>query len=172
MKKLWISIFTLALVCTTFFSMPSEKGYARCGTDGYRTYDNDHGKLNSSYNKYTGTWTHKYYGASYNGDHRYNTTSSDYRYYWNNGTCDDTQYWYVYLNSYEHTNSAAKYYSESTALGQRKFIKSLNQEYAPGGWNYLGTGGTTYDINANWFYVTAVDALSGEKTGADAMRVY
>ncbi|MBA4495197.1 hypothetical protein ACFO25_00525 [Paenactinomyces guangxiensis] len=120
--------------------------------------DNDRDpNMYSCTNSLSGSWAYRsgQSGDQHGDDRLHSTTNVDNYYRWNfnrSGTFNG----YAYLNNWDFTNPAADYYVGNS--GKR----SVNQNTAPAGWSYVGTGsGADVWVFTNW----------RTKTGADMVRV-
>ncbi|MDQ0178188.1 hypothetical protein [Bacillus chungangensis] len=135
MKK----FIVITLLFSGFFLLNGEKALAGCYERGETVIDNDHNGIDSSDNRYIGTWQYQTGGRSFRGDHRFAPIQDkNISYTWYFGRCD--QYnatLYVYLWDSSFTNPKAEYVMTNDQFKNSSFF--INQQNAPGGWSKVGT---------------------------------
>ncbi len=156
-KKIFGSLFALTLALTTF----SSSAFATT-----LVVDNDATSSAPGYNFKSGTWSYKT-DSGYNGDYRIISSSqlTYANYGWSFNTSNKTASNYVYLSNANFTNPKAAY-----QIGNNGSYVYLNQNTAPGGWNFLKTEtdltGAPIFINLNG----AISSTTGN-AGADASKI-
>jgi hypothetical protein len=134
------------------------------------TMDNDDSNYPSR-NVTTGDWFYRTDSASYRGDYRKSSEYYDsYSYYgWLDYQNSYTGFWgfYVYLNNYQFDNPSTDYYKCVTSSCGK--MRSINQDTAPGGWNYIEDVWSTKSAGYEYRVYSRADSFA--TTGADAMRM-
>ncbi|WP_157499798.1 hypothetical protein [Lysobacter sp. Root983] len=99
--------------------------------------------------------------GDWNGDDRLNSTNSGWYGYFFPGT-DRYYSFYAWLNNAAFTDAYARYNVINTANGSQQ-TAAINQNTAPGGWNYVGYG---------YGYLFTVTPSGNGRNGADIVQLY
>lgn len=151
-----------------------------------RTIDNDSIATGYGNNDVRSAYTYMKSSSLYNGDARYiSSSNSNCEYYWSYPglTSNTPEYFNItvgaYLNHSLFTDTAAKYYVNYYPHTYSP-VGSINQNTAPGGWNYITVKNVrSLNINsssqfAGYYsydaYITP-SGLSNKYTGADGLQV-
>ncbi|MBB3907732.1 hypothetical protein B6A27_01005 [Anoxybacillus sp. UARK-01] len=156
-KKGYLSIFSLVT------------GLAFFSTNTFATtdiVDNDALSNAPGFSEQKGNWIYKT-GSGYYNDYRIvsatvNGFDPDYAYIWRFYAHDKNAAHYVYLNNKDFTNPRTAYQIDE--LGG---IVYINQNTAPGGWNFLKT-------NKEWNHMIVINTSLTTKVGnvgADATKI-
>lgn len=159
------------VLLVTIFMLPNpvsnisstEVSAAICASNVY--IDNDDPNYETTY---VGSWTYQSNSASYRSDHRY-TTQKDASYIWDFGEktrFDGCTNWsfYAYVNNVNFVNRTADYADGHGYFG------SLDQRYAPGGWNLVYTIAHPigpYSVTNNTGVGTGADGIYIKKYSSD-----
>lgn len=99
--------------------------------------------------------------GDWNGDDRLNSTNSGWYGYFFPGT-DRYYSFYAWLNNAAFTDAYARYSVINTSNGSQQ-TAAINQNTAPGGWNYVGYG---------YGYLFTVTPSGNGRNGADIVQLY
>lgn len=167
-KKEFLKGMFASLLCLPFLLFTHE-ALAVSYTTVY--LDNDEGAINSSQNHYEGNWTYQSYTGSYRGDHRLTSGTDGQRgsYVWKFGYKSGTRDFAVHLNHPNFTDPSAEYYvAENGTYGGAFLIRTFNQNTAPGGWNTIRAGYSSY---SNYSHLVVSQSADAASTGADGARI-
>lgn len=181
-KKLTASVMamTTLAVCTVGMT-------ASATTSATLTIDNDSIASGYGNNDVRSAYTYMTADSLYNGDARYTSSSnSNCDYYWSYPPLGSTNPKYftihigAYLNHSRFTDDGAKYFVRYHPYTYKK-VGTIDQNYAPGGWNYRSVSGVkslnlvatgeTAGYSSCDAYVEP-SGSSGKYTGADGLKVW
>lgn len=155
--------------------MCANLSYAASATTYQFTIDNDP-TSSSGYTAYGNGFTYMSSSSCYNGDARYSIGDAAHEYYWKhiklntNVQSSLTTTLQVYLNHSYFSAYRVDYFV--CMNGTTNYIGWINQNIAPGGWNYLSPTSYSYGSPS---YVDGImvmaDGASIGYTGADAIKV-
>lgn len=178
-KKCLISFIVAAMMCGQIVATGLT---ANAASTTVRTIDNDSIASGYSNEDVRSVYTYIKAKSLYNGDARRASSSNSLGEYFYNypnlgkgSPSTFTIHVGAYLNHATFTDTSAKYYVEYAPYVFQR-VGAINQNTAPGGWNYISKGNVKSAIanggfSGNEAYVNP-SGLSGKYTGADGLKVW